>query len=40
MHTLGINVVYHDSSAGLVRDEQVSVAAGQERFVLVRKIAR
>lgn len=32
MYTLGINAVYHDSAASLVRDGQVIAAAEEERF--------
>src|SRR3954464_9039876 len=32
MITLGINAVYHDSSAALVRDGEVIAAAEEERF--------
>ncbi len=32
MHTLGINAVYHDSAACLVRDGIVVAAAEEERF--------
>ncbi|MBV8310329.1 MAG: hypothetical protein JO344_08085, partial [Planctomycetaceae bacterium] len=32
MHTLGINAVYHDSSACLIRDGTVVAAAEEERF--------
>src|SRR5690349_2410017 len=36
MYTLGINAVYHDSSACLVRDGQVLAAAEEERFTRVK----
>jgi carbamoyltransferase len=36
MYTLGINSVYHDSSACLVRDGQVVAAAEEERFTGVK----
>jgi hypothetical protein len=32
MYTLGINAVYHDSSACLVHDGRVIAAAEEERF--------
>ena len=36
MHTLGINAVYHDSAACLVRDGVVIAAAEDERFTHVK----
>lgn len=36
MYTLGINAVYHDSAACLVRDGQVLAAAEEERFTHVK----
>ncbi len=36
MNTLGINAVYHDSSACLVRDGQVIAAAEEERFTRIK----
>lgn len=36
MYTLGINAVYHDSSACLVQDGQVVAAAEEERFTHVK----
>jgi carbamoyltransferase len=36
MHTLGINSVYHDSSACLVKDGQVIAAAEEERFTGIK----
>ena len=36
MYTLGINAVYHDSSACLVHDGQVLAAAEEERFTHVK----
>ena len=36
MYTLGINAVYHDSAACLVRDGQVLAAAEEERFTRVK----
>jgi carbamoyltransferase len=36
MYTLGINAVYHDSSACLVRDGQVVAAAEEERFTGIK----
>src|SRR3954468_17063336 len=36
MYTLGINAVYHDSAACLVRDGQVVAAAEDERFTHVK----
>jgi len=36
MYTLGINAVYHDSSACLVRDGQVVAAAEEERFTRIK----
>ncbi len=32
MYTLGINAVYHDSAACLVKDGRVIAAAEEERF--------
>ena len=36
MHTLGINAVYHDSAAVIVRDGVVLAAAEDERFTHVK----
>src|SRR5690242_12057103 len=36
MDTLGINAVYHDSAACLVRDGQVIAAAEEERFTHIK----
>jgi carbamoyltransferase len=36
MNTLGINAVYHDSAAVLVRDGQVIAAAEEERFTRIK----
>src|SRR5687767_5445729 len=36
MYTLGINAVYHDPAACLVRDGQVLAAAEEERFTHVK----
>lgn len=36
MYTLGINAVYHDSAACLVKDGQVMAAAEEERFTHVK----
>jgi carbamoyltransferase len=36
MYTLGINAVYHDSAACLVKDGQVLAAAEEERFTRVK----
>src|SRR5689334_21918067 len=36
MYTLGINAVYHDSAACLVKDGQVIAAAEEERFTHVK----
>lgn len=36
MYTLGINAVYHDSAACLVKDGQVMAAAQEERFTHVK----
>jgi len=36
MYTLGINAVYHDSAACLVRDGQVVAAAEEERFTRIK----
>jgi carbamoyltransferase len=40
MYTLGINAVYHDSSATLVRDGVVIAAAEDERFTHVKHAKR
>ena len=40
MYTLGINAVYHDSSATLVRDGAVVAAAEEERFTHVKHAKR
>lgn len=40
MYTLGINAVYHDSSAALVRDGDVLAAAEEERFTHVKHAKR
>src|SRR3954463_886420 len=40
MITLGINAVYHDSSATLVRDGVVVAAAEEERFTHVKHAKR
>jgi len=40
MYTLGINAVYHDSSAVLVRDGEVIAAAEEERFTHVKHAKR
>ena len=36
MYTLGINAVYHDSAACLVKDGRVLAAAEEERFTRVK----
>lgn len=36
MHTLGINAVYHDPAAALVRDGQIIAAAEEERFTHIK----
>src|SRR5262249_28721920 len=36
MYTLGINAVYHDSAACLVRDGEVLAAAEDERFTRIK----
>src|SRR6476659_1665471 len=36
MYTLGINAVYHDSSACLVKDGVVVAAAEEERFTRIK----
>ena len=36
MYTLGINAVYHDSAACLVRDGEVVAAAEEERFTRIK----
>src|SRR5512132_1736555 len=36
MYTLGINAVYHDSAACLVRDGEVVAAAEDERFTRIK----
>ena len=36
MYTLGINAVYHDSAACLVKDGQVIAAVEEERFTHVK----
>src|SRR2546426_1253848 len=36
MYTLGINAVYHDSSACLVKDGRVLAAAEEERFTHIK----
>src|SRR4051812_3826357 len=40
MYTLGINAVYHDSAAVLVRDGEVVAAAEDERFTHVKHAKR
>jgi carbamoyltransferase len=40
MYTLGINAVYHDSAACLVRDGQVIAAAEEERFTHIKHAKR
>src|ERR1700704_4155158 len=40
MITLGINAVYHDSSATLVRDGEVIAAAEEERFTHIKHAKR
>ncbi len=40
MYTLGINAVYHDSAACLVRDGQVLAAAEDERFTHIKHAKR
>jgi carbamoyltransferase len=40
MYTLGINAVYHDSAACLVKDGQVIAAAEEERFTHVKHAKR
>ena len=40
MYTLGINAVYHDSAAALVRDGIVLAAAEDERFTHVKHAKR
>src|SRR3954462_3561056 len=40
MYTLGINAVYHDSSATLVHDGDVVAAAEEERFSHVKHAKR
>ena len=37
MYTLGINAVYHDSAAALLRDGVVLAAAEDERFTVAVK---
>ncbi len=36
MYTLGVNAVYHDSAACLVRDGRVLAATEDERFTRVK----
>src|SRR5919202_3726697 len=36
MYTLGINAVYHDSAACLVRDGELVAAAEEERFTRIK----
>src|SRR5207253_11197498 len=36
MYTLGINAVFHDSAACLVRDGEVLAAAEEERFTRIK----
>src|SRR5512143_534114 len=36
MYTLGINAVYHDPAAALVKDGQVIAAAEEERFTKIK----
>ncbi len=36
MHTLGINAVYHDPAAAIVRDGEIIAAAEEERFTHVK----
>ncbi len=36
MYTLGINAVFHDSSAVLVKDGQLLAAAEEERFTHIK----
>ena len=36
MYTLGVNAVYHDSAACLMRDGRVLAAAEEERFTHVK----
>jgi carbamoyltransferase len=40
MYTLGINAVYHDSSAALVKDGRVLAAAEDERFTHIKHAKR
>lgn len=40
MYTLGINAVYHDSAACLVKDGQVIAAAEEERFTHIKHAKR
>ncbi|HEY9604725.1 MAG TPA: carbamoyltransferase N-terminal domain-containing protein [Allocoleopsis sp.] len=40
MYTLGINAVYHDSAACLVKDGQIIAAAEEERFTHVKHAKR
>ena len=40
MYTLGINAVYHDSAAALLRDGVVLAAAEDERFTHVKHAKR
>ena len=40
MYTLGINAVYHDSAAALLRDGVVLAAAEDERFTHIKHAKR
>src|SRR4051794_32320569 len=40
MYTLGINAVYHDSAAALVRDGELIAAAEEERFTHIKHAKR
>ena len=40
VYTLGINAVFHDSAAALVRDGQIVAAAEEERFSRIKHAKR
>jgi carbamoyltransferase len=40
VHTLGINAVFHDSAAALVRDGEIVAAAEEERFSRIKHAKR
>ncbi len=40
VHTLGINAVFHDSAAALVRDGEIRAAAEEERFSRIKHAKR